>query len=160
MPKLFTEGTTARFSDIGEREVCMEKKRWYADPGELTPAERLDRIVELLAKASYLLAVEEMKRAKSGIKEEEPAQVISAPTPLELKSGPVPYGQRQMGLDRVVNEAETKWIKRIQELNKAGLSTEKISKRLNEEDQESQRAGKWSRSAVWRILKRIKKDAK
>jgi hypothetical protein len=139
----------------------MEKKRLYLDPDELTPAERLERVVELLAKASYMLAVEQMKRAETGIKEdEEPAPIISAPTPMELKSGPVPYGHKQIGLDSVVDEAEVKWIKRIQELNKAGLSTEKISKRLNEEDRESRRAGKWARSAVWRVLKRIETGAK
>lgn len=139
----------------------MEKQRLYLDPGDLTPAERLERIVELLAKASYLLAVEEMRRDESEIKkDEEPAPIISAPTPMEVKSGPVPYGQKQMGLDRVVNEVEAKWIKRIQELSKAGLSTEKIAKRLNDEDRQSRRAGKWSRSAVWRILKRLEAGSK
>jgi hypothetical protein len=141
----------------------MEKKRWYLDPAELTPAERLDRVVELLAKASYLLTVEEMKGAETGTKEDEkPDPTISVPSSalMPIKSGPVPYGQRQMGLDRVVNESEIKWLKRIQELKKVDLSTEKIAKRLNEEGQESRRAGKWSRNAVWRILKCIEKDAK
>lgn len=59
----------------------MEKKLWYVDPGELTPAERLDRVVELLAKASYMLAVEQMKRAGAGIEEGEKSEpIISAPS--------------------------------------------------------------------------------
>ncbi len=133
----------------------MKKKCWYVDPSELTPVERLDRIVELLAKASLMLAVEQMGKSEAGIEEvAKSAPAISVPTSLQLKSGPIPFGQKQAGLDRVVEESEAKWIKRIQELAKAGLSTEKIAKRLNREDKESRRAGKWSRSAVWRILKR------
>lgn len=139
----------------------MEKKRWYIDPGEVTPAERLERVVELLAKASFLLAVEQMKTGEAGIeKTEKDESTISVPTPLQIKSGPVPFGQKQLGLGRTVDESEATWIKRIQVLKRDGLSTEKIAKRLNEEDRESRRAGTWSRSAVWRILKRLETDAK
>lgn len=137
----------------------MAKKHWYLDPEELTPQERLDRVVELLAKAAYLLAVEEIKKEEAGFKGDEKTDAnISAPSPtlLPYKIGPVPYGQRQFGLDRAVDEIEMKWIKRIEELAKSGLSMEKIAKRLNEEDNESKRAGKWRRAAVWRILQRLK----
>ena len=129
----------------------MKKRHWYLDPSELTPQERLDRVIELLAKAAYLLAVEEVKVRKA-------PKTISTPAPtlFPQRRGPVPFGQRQFGLNRAINEVEMKWIKRILELKKSGLSMEKIVKRLNEEDQESRRAGKWSRSAVWRILKRAK----
>lgn len=136
----------------------MKKTRAYLDPKELTPEERADRIVELLAEAAYKMAFEETQKAaieSKRIEKEKPATSDPPLIPTGLKSGLVPYGQVIMGLERVENEKEMKWIKRIQELKKAGLSTEKIAKRLNEEDKESRMAGKWCRSAVWRILKRV-----
>ena len=49
------------------------------------------------------------------------------------------------------------WIRRIQELARQKYSTEKIAQFLNKEDHETKRAGKWSRTAVWRILQRPQK---
>jgi hypothetical protein len=51
------------------------------------------------------------------------------------------------------------WVRRIQELASQKLSTEKIARHLNEEDHETKRAGKWSRTAVWRTLQQLKKKA-
>lgn len=131
----------------------MKKVRPYWDPNELTPEERADRVVELLAEAAVKMADEE----KNGIAKPKDAGISGTPTiVVKMQSGPMPFGQEACGLERVESEKEMKWVKRIQELNKAGLSTERIAKRLNEEDQESRRAGKWSRSAVWRILRRLR----
>ena len=69
-----------------------------------------------------------------------PSRVVTSL--LKAKSGPVPFGQKVYGLDRVVDDTETKWIKRIQEMEESGFSTEKIAKVLNKEDKESKRAGK------------------
>lgn len=134
----------------------MGKRRMYIEPRELTPKERLDRVIKLLAEAAYSLAVEEIKKQESGIMGEEKLEpVISAPIPLQLKSGPVPFGQKKMGLDRVVDECEVCWIRRVQELKEAGMSNEKIAKRLNEEDKESRLAGRWYANAVLYILRRV-----
>lgn len=129
----------------------MKKVRPYLDPNELTPEERADRVIELLGKAAVRMAEEE----KPGAVKEDRDMSGAPAIVVKIQCGPVPYGQEMLGLERVEFEKEMKWIKRIQELNKAGLSTEKIAKRLNEEDQESRRGGKWSRSTVWRILKRL-----
>ena len=78
-----------------------------------------------------------------------PALPAPSETKLILESivrGRIPFG----------HGAEAFWIKRIQELNGRRFSSEKIAKQLNQEDHESKRAGKWSRTAVWRILKRLK----
>ena len=81
-----------------------------------------------------------------------PALPAPSETKLILESivrGRIPFGH---GTDAF-------WIKRIQELSKQRLSSEKIAKHLNREDHESKRAGKWSRTAVWRILKRLKEKS-
>ena len=129
----------------------MDDSKWYVDPDKLTPEERLSLIINLLAKAGVRLALKEKESGKVVIK----APPISLASLLPAKSGPVPFGQKAYGINRIIDEAESKWVKRIRELKEAGLSTEKIAKVLNVEDKESKRAGKWSRAAVWRILKRI-----
>lgn len=70
------------------------------------------------------------------------------------KCGPIPFGQKlgKNGLE--IEENETALIKRICELAKQRWSSEKIAKRLNQEDHQTRRAGKWTRTAVWRILKK------
>ena len=73
--------------------------------------------------------------------------------------GRVPFGFQQNLYGRAIYEPEIKWLQRIHELATQKLSTEKIARLLNKEDLTSKRAGKWSRTAVWRILKRIKKKA-
>ena len=102
-------------------------ENWHWDPDKLTSEERLARIIELLAKAGVRLALKEKKDRFAQAK--EPA--ISLDSLLPAKSGPVPFGQKAYGLDRIVDEGEAKWIKRIQELHEKGLSTEKIAKVLN-----------------------------
>jgi hypothetical protein len=73
--------------------------------------------------------------------------------------GRVPFGFRQNPYGRAVHDPEMKWIEYIHELASQGFSTEKIAFILNKEDRQTKRAGKWSRTAIWRILKRFKKIA-
>lgn len=53
------------------------------------------------------------------------------------------------------NPTEEYWIAQIRRLSAEGLSSEEIARQLNQEDQMSRRAGRWSRTAVWRILRRV-----
>lgn len=128
----------------------MEDWRKYLDPEEMTPTERLERVVKLLAKAAS---------APDSKKEEGPTTLDG---PLEGKgpcipstSGPIPFGKKLGDGGLEINEEQFYWIKRIQEWDGLGYSSGKIAKRLNEEDHKTKRAGKWSRTAVWRMLKRI-----
>src|SRR5258708_19672747 len=73
--------------------------------------------------------------------------------------GRVRFGLQQKPYGRAICEAEMRWIERIHELATQGFSTEKIAQLLNKEDRETKRAEKWSRTAVWGILKRFKKKA-
>jgi hypothetical protein len=73
--------------------------------------------------------------------------------------GRIPFGFQQNPYGRAIYEPEIKWLERIHKLASQKLSTEKIARLLKKEDLTSKRAGKWSRTAVWRILKRIKKKA-
>ncbi|MBI2069119.1 MAG: recombinase family protein [Elusimicrobia bacterium] len=132
----------------------MENWRKYLDPEDMTPEERLERVIELLA-----TAVARMIRGE-GKEETKPPTLISPSQP-EIANAPsakgrVPFGQEMGKMGRVFNQAELVWIKRIQELAAQGWSSEKIAKQLNKEDHESNRAGRWSRTAVWRILKKLK----
>lgn len=132
----------------------MDESKRYLDPDELTPEERLSFIIKLLAKAGVRLALKEKESGELVFKEPP----ISLDSLLPAESGQIPFGMKSYGLNRVVNKAETKWIKRIQELNESGLSTEKIAKVLNIEDKKSKWAGKWSRTAVWRIMKHVEEE--
>ena len=132
----------------------MENWRKHLDPEDMTPEERLERVVELLATAVVRLIGEERK-------EETRPSTLASPSQPEIAHAPptkgrVPFGQEIGGMGRIFNEAEVRWIKRIRELAAQGCSSEKIAKQLNLEDHESKRSGKWSRTAVWRILKRLK----
>ncbi len=132
----------------------MENWRKYLDPDDITPEEREERVIELLATAVVRLMGDERK-------EETKPPILVSPSQSEIAHAPlvkgrIPFGQETGGMGRVFNETETRWIKRIQELAAQGWSSEKIARQLNLEDHESKRAGKWSRTAVWRILKRLK----
>jgi hypothetical protein len=92
-----------------------------------------------------------------------PSRAVKDCEPLVTRSpatkGRVPFGFQQNPCGRTEHEAEVKWLKRIVELADSGLSGEQITRRNNKEDHESRRAGKWSRTAVWRTLKRFKKKS-
>ena len=133
----------------------MENWRKYLDPEDMTPEERLERVVELLATAVVRLVRGEGKEKMKPPTSTSPSQpdVSHAPP----AKGRVPFGQEINEMGRIFNEAEVRWIKRIQELTDQGWSSEKIARQLNLEDHESKRSGKWSRTAVWRILKKFKR---
>ena len=100
------------------------------------------------------------KVRKETIQEEEsPAPVKETPEPhgsrMPSPQGRIPFGFQQNPYGRAIFEPELKWIERTHELALQKLSTEKIAGILNREDTTSKRAGKWSRPAVWRILKRL-----
>jgi len=118
-------------------------------PEDMTPAERLTRVVELLAAAALRLI------------EEPPTQVEEAgphPAPVVFRPrGRVAFGKRWELEGWKDDPIEAAWIGRIVAWAKEGLSSEKIARRLNVEDRETRRAGKWSRPMVWRILRREKR---
>ena len=121
------------------------------DPSSLTPEEYIFRFSELLNRASERI---HNQKENDLIPLKEPSEPLGMRT--TAPQGRVPFGFQQNPYGRAVLESETKWIQRIHELASHNLSTEKIAQRLNKEDRKSKRAGKWSRTAVWRILKRIK----
>ena len=130
----------------------MKKRQEDFDSENITPAELSQRVVEILASAAVRLLTE-------GKKEDVSPPTSTTPTwnydCLTLpKRGPIPFGQKLGTKGLEINEKEMILIKRIQELAKEGWSSEKIAKLLNAEDHETKRAGKWTRTAVWRILKK------
>lgn len=116
------------------------------------PEWRMRRLAQLLANASVRLAVDGEKPQNELSEEGKPPGLT-----VEIGQGRMPFGKKRTLFGWVENELEAKWIRRIVELDEEGLSTEKIAKRLNEEDRETRRAGKWSRTAVWRTLKALDK---
>lgn len=128
----------------------MENWRKFLDPDEMAPKERLDRIVEILATA-VIRMVQEEKRSSDQPPDKEP-QRLSAP------KGRLPFGQKKIEGRRDIDATERRLIEWICTMAAEGCSSEKIAKTLNAEDRETKRAGKWSRTAVWRILQRIKKE--
>ena len=132
----------------------MKKRQEDFDSESITPAELSQRVVDILASAAVRLLTEGKKEAIGPPTSTTPTwnyDCLTLP-----KRGPIPFGQKlgKNGLE--VNENEMVMIKRIQELAKEGWLSEKIAKLLNAEDHETKRAGKWTRTAVWRILKRLK----
>ncbi len=127
------------------------------NPDDMTPEERLDRIVEILAEASVRLFYKQQGKAA------EPAGPPIPDTPAQVycptKLGRLPFGQKEFEGLRVESPDEAALVKRIYELAREGLSSEAIAKRLNQEDKTSKRSGRWSRVAVWRILRRQQKRA-
>ena len=132
----------------------MENWRKHLDPEDMTPEERTERVIELLATAVVRLVrgdgKEEMKLPTSE-NSPQPEMAHALPT-----KGRVPFGYEMGETGWVVKQTEFFWIKRIQEFATQGWSSEKIAKQLNLEDHKSKRAGRWSRTAVWRILKQLK----
>ena len=126
------------------------KKIILKEPVDMTPGERLDQIVALMSKG----VVQSMKpeKANDQVQTKNSNKVLPIePIPIHKilpeipRIGRIPFGE--------IKE-EAIWINRIIGLNAQSLSSEKIAKTLNREDHSSIRSGKWTRTAVWRILKR------
>ena len=119
----------------------------------MAPEERFYRLVELLAIGLTRL-VQEVNIPPTD-KPSLSQTVCESLRP--AAKGRIPFGERQSPVGRTIDLLEEHWIKRIGYLSADGLSSEKIAKLLNQEDRESKRSGKWSRTAVWRILQKTKK---
>ncbi len=122
------------------------------DPKDLTSQERGLRIMELHASI-----LERMKREKENPAPPPSEKVERLGTRTRSPQGRVPFGFQQNPYGRGAHEVEAKWVQRIQELVSQKFSSEQIARTLNKEDHETKRAGKWSRTAVWRILQRSQK---
>lgn len=122
-----------------------------------SPERRMRRITQLLANASVRLI-----EKGDGPEKENTTASAKAPANLAMYRGQgrIPFGKKLTELGWEDNELEMKWIRRIIELKGQGLTTYKIAKRLNAEDHETLRAGKWSRTAVWRTLKALDPEKK
>ena len=135
----------------------MKKHWWSYEPESMSMEEREDRVIKLLATALFRMVTEKINDQSNIVEatkgKQEIDSKISTPPIFPGKSGPVPFGFIAFGLDRVANEAEVKVIRQIYEWADIGISSGKIAQFLNETDKESKRVGKWSRTAVWRILK-------
>ncbi len=123
----------------------------YRDPEEMTPEERLDEILDILAKASVRLAERERGLSKEEIAAAAPAIYI----PYQHK-GRMPFGQRKQGAGRAVDKGADACISRIRKLSAAGHSLRDIADQLNQEDKSTRYAGRWSRGIVWGLLGRAK----
>lgn len=126
------------------------------DPDEMTPEQRFERIAEIFADAVIRLAVEECQREKGEIAAPvtpESSQPQTVLDPCTARTGRIPFGQSGLDGRRVINPEEQAWILRIRQLAVEGCSAGVIADNLNKEDCKSRRAGKWSKVAVWRILK-------
>lgn len=159
------EGINTRLDAVRAMEVFMDDKNWrkYIDPEDMTPDEIYARLVELLASGVLKLVKEEEKKVSQANLVEDENKESSASLPIsnqpEILSVPIrgrtPFGLKVVNDGTTINEAEYFWIKKIYELHGQGLSSEKIARLLNVEDLKSKRACKWSRTAVWRILKKF-----
>src|SRR5258708_7638036 len=134
------------------REISMIRSNFRSfDPSVLTSEEYLLRLSELLNRASERIL---NQKGNDPVPAEEPSEPLGMRT--TAPQGQIPFGFQQNPYGRAVLDSEMKWLERIFELESQNLSTEKIAQCLNEEDRTSKRAGKWSRTAVWRILKRFR----
>ena len=148
----------------------MNDKKWD-DPEEMTPQERWEQMLQLLAGAVVRL-IEKEKAA--GIdpppKETTSENVNDVPISKHLsgkitirlpktKLGRMPFGERTKGLGaRESHPVEMVWMKRILEWAKEGESLSKIANRMNKEDRETRYAGRWDRAKVWWVLKKAKEQ--
>ncbi len=122
----------------------MEDRKDWMDPSDMTPEDRLDEIMDLLARGAVRLALKEKLLGHRVAESLPPGR------------GRIPFGVRREHGQRFVDMVESALVERVEKLAAEGLSLAKIANRLNGEDRASRRAGKWSGAAVWRILKRKK----
>lgn len=125
----------------------------YRDPDEMTPEERLNEILDILARASVRLAERERGLSKDEIAATAPVVY----TPYQHK-GRIPFGQRKQGAGRSIDKGAESCISRVRELAAAGHSIRDIADQLNREDKRTRYAGRWSRGIVWGILGRAKQE--
>lgn len=130
----------------------MDPYRPRLDPEDMTPDERISRIIELMAVASIRLATEERALGIDRVAKASVENHASSDKCVKRRPGPAPFGQIDQGGVRLLNPAEQVWIEKIHKLSAKGLSLQKIADFLNSEDHESRRSGKWSRPIVWRLL--------
>lgn len=131
----------------------MENHRLLLDPDEMTPEERFNEILDLLAKASVRLAEKERNMPPKEIASPEvtdKTEVLFFPT-----KGRMPFGLKKVGRHRLPHEEEIFCMRRIRELTAEGRSLEDVAKHLNKEDTKTRYAGRWTRFAVWEIQKRL-----
>jgi|GEM_PF-1093116 len=120
-------------------------------PEQMTPQERLERLIELLANGVVRAA---RNKTFDPVGKINPISVKS--THSLQKKGRIPFGQCKAETGRASNPTEAYWIAQIIRMSAEGFSSGQIAQRLNQEDTMSQRAGRWSRTAVWRILQHLK----
>ena len=148
----------------------IEDKKW-GNPEEMSPQERWEQMLQLLAGAVVRL-IEKEKAAgidpppkevsSENINDVTISKHLSGKITVQLtktKLGRMPFGERIKGSGiRESHPVEMVWMKRILEWSKQGESLSKIANRMNKEDRETRYAGRWDRAKVWWVLKKAKKQ--
>ena len=147
----------------------MNDKKWE-DPEEMTPQERWEQMLLLLAGAVVRLIEKEkaagieppLKEAASeNVNDVSISRHLSGKITVQLpktKLGRMPFGERAKGFGiRESHPVEMVWMKRMLGWAKEGESLSKIANRMNKEDHETRYVGRWDRAKVWWVLKRAKK---
>ncbi len=135
------------------------KRNWRSlNPEEMTPEERAEGVIEIIAEAVAKIIFEgggpkdterlprhpiDMKKLFPEKKRFFRPRKGSFGRPSKSKSGDI--------------RLEAIWIELIKGMRSQGISMRKIAKYLNNVDKTSRHSGTWSGTAVWRILKRIAK---
>ena len=148
----------------------MENKKWE-NPEEMTPEERWEQMLELLAEAVVRLIEKEKAAGIDPLPKEATSENVNdAPISRNLsgkitvqlpktKLGRMPFGERAKGSGiRENHPIEQVWMKRMLEWSKQGEPLSKIVNRMNKEDRETRYAGRWDRAKVWWVLKKAKKQ--
>jgi hypothetical protein len=152
------------------KEVPMEDKKWE-DPEEMTPQERWEQMLQLIAGAVvHLIEKEKAAGIEPPPKEATSKNVNDVPMSRQLSSkiiiqlpktklGRMPFAERPNGFGlRESHPVEIAWMKQMLEWAKEGESLSKIANRMSKEDRETRYAGKWDRAKVWWVLKKAKRQ--
>ena len=132
----------------------------------MTPEERMEAVIEIISETvvRIILGKRGFKSGPDLSNEKTTYRYYSKPIDMKklfpekkrfARSGRIPFGCRAGGNQRVDENSEMVWIEKIKEMKTQGISLKKIARHLNEVDQTSQRAGRWSGTAVWRIINRM-----
>ncbi len=148
----------------------MGDKKWD-DPKEMTPQERWEQMLQLLAKAMVLLIEKEKaagidpppkEAASKNITDVSISRHLSDKITIQIpktKLGRMPFGERTKGFGvRERHPVEMAWMKRMLGWAKEGESLSKIVNTMNKEDRETRYAGRWDRAKVWWVLKKAKEQ--
>lgn len=133
------------------------KRNWrLLNPEEMTPEEREEGVIEIIAQAVARIIIEEGGPKNSGSFSSKPIDMKKLfPEkkrffrPRRGSFGRPP--KNQSGDIRL----EAIWIDLIKGMRLQGISMRKIAKHLNSVDKTSRYSGTWSGTVVWRILKRL-----